>query len=59
MATAPSEKKSNALKARVEAAINKIVPEGGKPKKWNIIATSPGTLHHHNTIPQNVADILD
>ena len=54
MATAPSEKKSNALKARVEAAINKIVAEGGKPTQAKIVGITGGSLRDYSPVIREV-----
>lgn len=54
MATVPSEKKPNAQKARVEAAIKKIVAEGGKPTQAKIVKITGGSLRDYSRVIREV-----
>lgn len=54
MANSPSKQKPNALKPRVEAAIDKIVAEGGKPTQVKIVEITGGSLRDYSLVIREV-----
>ncbi|MGX9855369.1 DNA-binding protein [Limimaricola variabilis] len=54
MASPPSKQKPNVLKPRVEAAIDKIVSEGGKPTQVKIVEITGGSLRDYSPVIREV-----